>query len=172
MESQKPVAALAALHHERLDGSGYHRGATAATLSTPARILSAADAYRTKLEPRPHRTALSPSGAAEWLQGEARGGRLDPDAVAAILSVAGHEVTPEPREWPGGLSRREVEVLTLLASGLTMKQIAQRLVISKKTVDHHIQHIYSKIGISTRAAAALFAMQNGLLRAPLSFPQE
>ncbi|HKV66590.1 MAG TPA: helix-turn-helix transcriptional regulator, partial [Gaiellales bacterium] len=64
---------------------------------------------------------------------------------------------------PGGLTRREVEVLRLAARGLTTNDIAGRLVISPKTADHHIQHIYGKIGVSTRAAAALWAMQNAVV---------
>jgi DNA-binding CsgD family transcriptional regulator len=54
-------------------------------------------------------------------------------------------------------------VLRLAAKGLTTSQIADRLFISPKTTDHHIQHVYNKIGVSTRAAAALWAMQQGVV---------
>ena len=54
-------------------------------------------------------------------------------------------------------------MLRLLARGLSNKEIAKRLVISPKTAGNHIEHIYSKIGASTRARASLFAMQHGLL---------
>ena len=64
---------------------------------------------------------------------------------------------------PAGLTGREVEVLRLVARGLSSKQIAQRLVISPKTARNHIEHIYAKIGASSRAGASLFAMQHGLL---------
>ncbi len=64
-----------------------------------------------------------------------------------------------------GLSERELEVLRYLARGQTMKQIAAQLVISEKTVDSHIQHIYNKIGVSTRAGATMFAMEHQLLTA-------
>ena len=67
------------------------------------------------------------------------------------------------REGPAGLTEREVEVLRLLARGLSNKDIAQRLVISPKTVGNHVEHIYAKINASTRAAASLFAMRQGLL---------
>jgi DNA-binding CsgD family transcriptional regulator len=72
------------------------------------------------------------------------------------------ETGPKSRraEHPGGLTGREVEVLSLAAKGLTTQEIADRLYISPKTADHHIQHLYTKIGVSTRAAAALWAMQN------------
>jgi HD-GYP domain-containing protein (c-di-GMP phosphodiesterase class II) len=154
------LAPVATFHHERLDGSGYHRGATVAALTPPARLLAAADAYHAMTEPRPHRGALSPEQAAETLSQEARGGRLDPDVVAAVLEVAGQRV---PRiERPAGLTDREAEVVGLLARGLQTKQIARRLGISVKTADHHIQNAYGKIGVSTRASAALFAMQHGL----------
>jgi HD-GYP domain-containing protein (c-di-GMP phosphodiesterase class II) len=154
------VASVAGFHHERLDGSGYHRGAAAAAITPPARLLAAADAYHAMIEPRPHRAALPPRQAAEALGREAGVGRLDPDAVTAVLEVAGQRV---PRiERPAGLTDREAEVLALLARGLQTKQVARRLGISVKTADHHIQNAYAKIGVSTRAAAALFAMQHGL----------
>jgi DNA-binding NarL/FixJ family response regulator len=64
---------------------------------------------------------------------------------------------------PAGLSDREVEVLRLVARGLSNREIAQRLVVSPRTAEHHVQHIYSKIGVSSRAAAALFAMEHDLV---------
>ena len=155
---------IAGAHHERLDGSGYHRGLSAATLSLPARLLAAADAYHAMTEPRPHREALAPDRAAEILVQEASAGRLDPDAVAAVLGAARQ---PVPRiERPAGLTEREVEVIGLLARGLQTKQIARALEISIKTADHHIQNAYRKIGVSTRAAAAVFAMEHGLVALP------
>ena len=151
---------VAGFHHERLDGSGYHRGTAAAALTPPARLLAAADAYHAMTEPRPHRAALPPGQAAEALGREAGAGRLDADAVAAVLEAAGQRV---PRiERPAGLTEREAEVVALLARGLQTKQVARRLGISAKTADRHIQNAYAKIGVSTRAAAALFAMQHGL----------
>ena len=79
-----------------------------------------------------------------------------------MLGAAGHRVTRR-REGPAGLTVREVEVLRLVACGLSNKEIAQRLVITPKTVGNHVEHIYSKIDASTRTAASLFAMQHGLL---------
>jgi DNA-binding CsgD family transcriptional regulator len=157
------LGTIAALHHERLDGSGYHRGAPSAMLQPAARILAAADVYHAMTEPRPHRPALAPEGAAEQLKREVRAGRIDSDAANAVLAAAGHHVCRTRREAVAGLSEREVEVLRLVARGHSMKQMAELLTISQKTVDHHIQHIYTKIGVSTRAAATLFAMQHDLL---------
>jgi HD-GYP domain-containing protein (c-di-GMP phosphodiesterase class II) len=156
------LAEVAAAHHERLDGSGYPRALAGGALSPEARILAAADAYQAMTEPRPHRPARSPEDVAHQLRAEVRSGRLDRDAVDAVLGAAGHRV-PRRREGPAGLTRREVEVLVLLARGLSNKAIAAQLVVSPKTVGHHIEHIYRKIGCSTRAAASLFAMQHGLL---------
>ncbi len=79
-----------------------------------------------------------------------------------MLGAAGHRV-PRRREGPAGLTPREVEVLRLLARGLSNKEIAARLTISPKTVGNHADHIYAKINAPSRAAAAFFAMQNGLL---------
>jgi HD-GYP domain-containing protein (c-di-GMP phosphodiesterase class II) len=158
-----PVGALAALHHERLDGSGYHRQIASAQLPIAARILAAADVYQALTEPRPHRTAYTPESAADAVLREAQAGRLDHDAVNAVLSAAGHRVQMRRRSWPAGLSEREVEVLRLLARGLSNRQMANSLSISEKTVSHHIQHIYDKIDVSTRAAATLFAMRHDLI---------
>ena len=158
-----PLGWIAGLHHERLDGSGYHHGVSASGLATSARILSAADTFQTATQERPHRAARSVEQAAEHLTAEAAAGRLDADCVAAIMSAAGQERPRVRREWPSGLSDREVEVLRLLARGLSNEQIANRLVISRRTAEHHVQHIYIKIGHSTRAAAALFAMEHDLL---------
>jgi HD-GYP domain-containing protein (c-di-GMP phosphodiesterase class II) len=155
------LAPVASLHHERLDGSGYHRGAAAATLTRPARLLAAADAYHAMTEPRPHRPALPPERAAEALGQQARAGRLDAEAVTAVLQAAGQRVPRIKR--PAGLSEREAEVVGLLARSMQTKQIARALGISVKTADRHIQNAYGKIGVSTRAAATLFAMEHGLL---------
>jgi HD-GYP domain-containing protein (c-di-GMP phosphodiesterase class II) len=157
------LAGVAALHHERLDGSGYYRGIPAALLSLPARVLAAADVYHALTERRPHRAAHTPDVAATQLQAEAHAGRLDPNAVNAVLAAAGHRVHNARRAWPAGLSDREVEVLRLLARGLANREMAKRLTIAEKTVGHHIQHIYTKIGVSTRAAATVFALQHELL---------
>jgi HD-GYP domain-containing protein (c-di-GMP phosphodiesterase class II) len=148
-------------HHERLDGSGYHRATTAAALDRPARLLAAADAYHAMTEPRPHRPPLGPGPAADALAADARAGRLDPDAVAATLEAAGQDVPKIER--PAGLTEREAQVVGLLARGRQTKQVAAALGISNKTADRHIQNAYAKIGVSTRAGATLFAIEHGLL---------
>jgi HD-GYP domain-containing protein (c-di-GMP phosphodiesterase class II)/DNA-binding CsgD family transcriptional regulator len=155
------LSACAGSHHERLDGSGYHRGTGSAGLPREARLLAAADVMRALLEDRPHRPALALSQASKQLTGEAREGRLDPDAVAAVIEASG---APRPRAaWPADLTDREVEVLRLAARGLTNKQIADELIVSPRTVQHHLAHVYDKTGRRTRAGNALFAMEHGLL---------
>jgi HD-GYP domain-containing protein (c-di-GMP phosphodiesterase class II) len=155
------LAPVAGAHHERLDGSGYHRGAAGADLALPARLLAAADAFHAMTEPRPHREPLAPEGAAAILADEASAGRLDPDAVAAVVEAAGERAPPIER--PAGLTEREAEVVGMLARGLQTKQVAHELGISVKTADRHVQNAYRKIGVSTRAAATLFAMEHGLV---------
>jgi HD-GYP domain-containing protein (c-di-GMP phosphodiesterase class II) len=157
-----PLGRIVVQQRERLDGSGYPRGLPGSSISPLARILGAADAYQAMREERPHRPALPAPEAAAELRSAVRAGHLDADAVDAVLAAAGHRV-PRRQEGPAGLTAREVEVLKLLALGLSTKQIAARLVIAPKTAGNHIEHIYSKIGATSRAAAALFAMQNGLL---------
>ncbi len=159
-----PLGALAGAHHERLDGSGYHRNTPAALLTLPARILAAADCYHALTEARPHRPARSPDEAARILEEEVSARRLDAEASRAVLEAAGHRSRRKRGAWPGGLSDREVEVLRLVAQGCSNKEVAQRLSISARTVQHHTIHIYDKIGVSTRAAAALFAIENDLLK--------
>ena len=157
-----PLAEIAVLHRERLDGTGYPRGLSGPAISRAARLLGAADAYQAMREPRPYRTARSADDAAAELRRDAASGKLDPSAVEAVLGAAGHRV-PRRNGGPAGLTPREIEVLRLLARGLSNKQIAAQLVISPKTVGNHVEHIYEKIGASTRTGAGLFAMQHGLL---------
>ena len=159
----RPLATTAGMHHERLDGSGYHRSAQARDLSAAARILAAADAYQAMTQARPHRPAFEPDAAAARLGQEADAGRLDPDATAAVLAAAGHTATRVRATLPAGLSEREVEVLRLVSRGLTNRQIAEHFTISPRTAEHHVQHIYTKLGLSSRAAAAIFAMEHDLL---------
>jgi HD-GYP domain-containing protein (c-di-GMP phosphodiesterase class II) len=154
------LAPAAGAHHERLDGSGYHRGAGASSLHPIARLLAAADAYHAMTEPRPHRTAMAPDEAAETLQRATRERHFAADAVAAVLEVSGHSMASV--ESPASLTDREVQVVKLLARGLQTKQVAHALGISPKTADFHIQNSYRKMGVSTRAGATLFAMQHGL----------
>jgi DNA-binding CsgD family transcriptional regulator len=156
------LGVVAVQFRERLDGSGYPRGLSGAAITQPARILGAADAYQAMTEPRPHRPALSAEESAAELRGGVKAGRLDRDAVEAVLAAAGHRAARR-REGPAGLTAREVDVLRLLARGMSSREIASRLVISPKTARNHIEHIYVKIGASSRATASLFAMQHGLL---------
>jgi HD-GYP domain-containing protein (c-di-GMP phosphodiesterase class II) len=170
--SSPPLAALAALagqHHERIDGSGYPRGLPGDRLSPSARILAVADTYRSKAEPRPHRPEWSPRQIEAHLRGEVRSGRLDGAAVEAVLGAAGHRVRRR-RDWPAGLTAREVEVLRLVARGLSYRQIAERLVISRKTASNHVERVYAKIGVTNRAMASLFAVRHGLLPADPAEP--
>jgi HD-GYP domain-containing protein (c-di-GMP phosphodiesterase class II) len=160
-----PLGAIAVQHRERLDGSGYPRGTAGGAIPTDARILGAADAYQAMREPRPHRAARSADDAARLLRAEARGGRLAGDAVEAVLEAAGHRARRR-HEGPAGLTAREVEVLQLLARGLSTKEIAERLAMSPKTAGNHIEHIYAKIDATNRVTASLFAVQHGLLPEP------
>ncbi|GIW08863.1 MAG: 3'3'-cGAMP-specific phosphodiesterase 3 [Dehalococcoidia bacterium] len=161
------VGALAALHHERLDASGYHRRLPGALLPPAARLLAAAEVNQALIEPRPHRPAFPPERASTLLIAEANAGRMDGDAVRAVLAAAGFALPRQRRTQPAGLSEREVEVLHLIVCGLSKREMAARLVISERTVDHHVRHIYDKLGVSSRAAATMFAMRHGIAAADL-----
>lgn len=155
------VSFIASSHHERLDGTGYHRGLAASALSPTARLVAVADAFQSKIEPRPYRDAMPLGAAIELLARKAREGEIDPVMVKAIAEVAGQSAPDMP--LPAGLTDREAEVLGLLARGMQTKQIARQLEISPKTADRHIQNSYRKIGVSSRAAATLFASDHGLI---------
>ncbi len=158
-----PIGVLAGSHHERLDGSGYHRGVRGPALGLAARVLGAADCYSAMREARPHRPALDPEAAEAELKREATEGRLDRDAVDAVLAAAGHHVSRRSRELPAGLTRRELEVLLALVVGQSNQGIADSLGISAKTVGHHVQHVYQKAGVRSRAAATVWAFENELV---------
>jgi HD-GYP domain-containing protein (c-di-GMP phosphodiesterase class II) len=158
------LAPLVGMHHERLDGSGYHRGCSGRDQPVAVRVLAAADAFQAMTQDRPHRARLPLERAAEELVREARAGTLDGECVAAVLEAAG-QARPRPRDVrPAGLTDREIEVLRLVAGGLSNPAIARELVISRRTAEHHVQHIYGKLGVRSRPALALFAMEYGLFR--------
>jgi len=154
---------VAAGHHERADGSGYHRASHAAEQVPAARLLAAADAYHAMTEDRPHRAALSEHDAAAQLCADLEAGRFGHRQVDAVLAAAGEARPRRPAANPAGLTDREVEVLRLIARGRVNKQVAAKLGISAKTVGRHVEHIYAKAGVTTRAGATLFAMEHGLL---------
>jgi HD-GYP domain-containing protein (c-di-GMP phosphodiesterase class II) len=162
-EPLRRIGLLAATHHERMDGSGYHRGVGGTMLSSQARVLAVADAYSAMMQPRPYRGPLTEVEAVRELQGDATEGRLDPIATDAVLAAAGHRVNRKRAGGPAGLTTRESEVLALLSSGLPNKGIARELSISPKTVSNHIERVYSKLGVSNRTGAAMYAMQYGIV---------
>jgi HD-GYP domain-containing protein (c-di-GMP phosphodiesterase class II) len=158
---------VASAHHEKSDGSGYHKRVRADAVDPAAAVLAATEVYVGMTSERADRAAFTPEDAANELRKLTSSGVLEPRAARAVLVAAGHGEPTAPvrrrTKHPGGLSRREVDVLRLAAKGLTTREVAERLYISTKTADHHIQHIYVKIGVSTRAAAALWAMQHALV---------
>jgi HD-GYP domain-containing protein (c-di-GMP phosphodiesterase class II) len=156
------IGAIASFANERMDGSGYHRGASGATIPMAGRILAAACALRSLTEPRAGRPPRSVKDAAAEVRNEARAGRLDADAVDAVLSAAGAGGRRRVA-GPAGLTQREVEVLVLIARGTATNEVATRLGVSRKTAATHIERIYAKTGASSRSAATLFALRNGLL---------
>src|SRR5437016_3921572 len=135
---------VACTHHEKCDGSGYHKRVRAPDDHLGACVLAAAEVYVGLTSERADRPPFSPDDAAADLRRLASAGVLESRASSAVQVAAGHG---EPKTHggkrqrnPGGLTRREVEVLRLAARGLTTRDIAGRLVISPKTADHHIQH--------------------------------
>jgi HD-GYP domain-containing protein (c-di-GMP phosphodiesterase class II) len=157
-----PLGALAVQHHERLDGSGYPRGLAGDQINTAGRLLAVADAYHALTQGGAHRPALTPREAAAELRVDVQAGRLDGQVVDGVLRAAGHRVRRQ-REWPAGLTTREVQVLRLVTRGLSNKQIAATLGVAPKTASSHVEHIYRKIDAGNRAQASVFAMRHGLM---------
>ena len=158
----RPVVDIAAAVHERCDGSGYHgRGRL---VGRGAGIVAAADVYTAMTQERPWREALHDSEASQEMLKMVSDGKLNGGIVRAVLSAAGHGKRVVEKAYPAGLTHREVEVLSLLACGHTTKIIAERLGISPKTADNHIQNLYDKSGARGRAAAALFAHEHGIFQ--------
>jgi len=155
------IAALAGAHHERNDGSGYHRGTSRRGLPMPARLLAAADVWQALRSDRPHRPGLSSRNATAELTAMSRVGTLDGDAVASVLATV--DGTAARIKTADGLTERQIDVLRLVCSGLSNKAIADRLRISPRTAERHVQDIYLRIGVSSRAAAAMYAMEHSLL---------
>jgi HD-GYP domain-containing protein (c-di-GMP phosphodiesterase class II) len=159
---------VAAAHHEKCDGSGYHKRLRSDHDNLGACVLAAAEVYVGLTTERADRPAVEPDDAAGELRRLESEGVLEPRATRAVLVAAGHgepqKTLGKRQHNPGGLTRREVEVLRLAARGHSTGQIADRLYISPKTADHHIQHIYGKIRVSTRAAAALWAMEHAVVQ--------
>lgn len=156
-----PFARAVGEHHERRDASGYHRGTSGSALSITSQLLATADVYAALLALRPHRAPFTRSGARETLESMAAGGSLDRRAVVAVLAASGHSSRPPPPD--PRLTEREREVLRLIARGLTNKEIAGNLDISTRTVQQHATNIYDKLGFRSRAGAALYASEQGLL---------
>jgi HD-GYP domain-containing protein (c-di-GMP phosphodiesterase class II) len=155
------AARLAGAHHEQCDGSGYHRGSRAQSVLSC--VLAATDAYVAMRNARAWRPALDPGQAGAELRTLGGEGKLEPAAVNAVLAAAGDTGPRVRRAWPAGLTDREVDVLRRIAAGDSIQQAAAALFVAPKTVDFHLQNIYTKAAVTTRAGAALFAVQNDLL---------
>jgi len=162
-EILRPFAALAAAHHERLDGTGYPGGIRGDALDVAARILAVCDAFHAQLEARAWREPRTEREALLELGRDASAGRLDREVLGWLSEALGQELGVSRSGGPDGLSEREREVLDHLARGRSNKEIGRRLFISPRTVQEHVRHIYAKTGVSSRAAAALYATQRGLV---------
>lgn len=160
------VVSLVAAHHERMDGRGYYRGLAGEQIPVGARIIAVADRFDELTHEAPDHEALEPELALAKLHEEAGQG-LWSDAVQALaqeLGTAGPAQARRRAALPAGLTEREMEILRMLARGMSRRQIADELVLSQHTVRHHLEHIYSKVGVGTRVVAPLFAVEHDLIR--------
>jgi HD-GYP domain-containing protein (c-di-GMP phosphodiesterase class II)/DNA-binding CsgD family transcriptional regulator len=165
-----PVVPLIAAHHERLDGRGYYRGLSGPQIPLGARIIAVTDRFDELTHDTPDHLAIDPDRALKQMSEEV-GHALCPDAFEALAQELDADrsalFSKRPKRasgWPAGLSDREVEILGMLAKGLSRREMAKQLILSEHTVRHHLEHIYTKVGVSTRVGATLFAVEHDLLR--------
>ena len=163
----EPIIALVAAHHEAMDGHGYYRGLKGSQVPLGARVIAVADRFDELTHDAPDGPGRESDQAVDVMRQEV-GSRLYPDAFQALTEdLSGvdhpHRKRTRQQEWPARLTDREVDVLRLIARGLNRRQVARALFIAEGTVRSHLEHIYSKIGVSSRAAAALFAVEHDLL---------
>jgi HD-GYP domain-containing protein (c-di-GMP phosphodiesterase class II) len=159
----RDLAVEASTDHEWVNGQGYHHRLAGDQIPLVGRILAVADMY---LAPTSDRQASAEAAQRLASLQTLVGAQLDASCWEALVGVA----TGLPPERSASrraasadlLTEREIEVLRLLARGLSNPQIADSLVISKKTVEHHLEHIYNKLGISTRTSAVAYAVHRGL----------
>ena len=159
------AATLASFAYERIDGSGYFRGARDQSLSTEARVLAASVAWVAMRSPRPWRAAMPADAAAQQLREDVRAGRLCGEAVDALVSGGTGIARPaaDRTETRHLLSPRESDVLRAISRGATNKEAARALNLSPSTVATHVESVFRKLGCTTRAAATLKASAIGLL---------
>jgi HD-GYP domain-containing protein (c-di-GMP phosphodiesterase class II)/DNA-binding CsgD family transcriptional regulator len=165
-----PVVPLIAAHHERFDGQGYYRGLSGAQIPLGARIIAVADRFDELTHDSPDESALDQDAALQRMRDEV-GHALCPDAFRALaeeLRAPGTTALPRRKAyasaWPASLTDREVEIMRLLAKGLSRQEMAKQLVVSEHTIRHHLEHIYSKVGVTTVVGATLFAVEHDLLQ--------
>ncbi len=162
----EPIIPLVAAHHEGIDGRGYYRGLRGSQIPLGARIIAAADRFDELTYDAPDHPAMELERALDLMNHDVGNG-LWPEAFQALVEELGGVTRPPTKarhpQWPAGLTDREVEVLRLIAKGLNRRQVARALFIAEGTVRSHLEHIYGKIGVSTRATATLFAVEHDLL---------
>ncbi|GMV84259.1 MAG: hypothetical protein AMXMBFR80_01170 [Dehalococcoidia bacterium] len=159
------AAGLVGAHHERVDGDGFPRGLKGRQTPVGAQIIAVSDRFDELTHDAPGRAALAPEQALKAMEQEV-GSSFSASVFEPLKGTLGFARTvavPSRREWPAGLTDREVEVLRLVARGLNRREAAARLFVSESTVRTHLEHIYVKIGVSSRAAATLFAVEHELL---------
>ena len=164
------VVPLIAAHHERLDGRGYYRGLSGSQIPFGARIIAVADRFDELTHDTPDMPAIDQGAALQRMEDEV-GHALCPDAfrlLAEEVQTSGSTFLPRRKNrspsWPAGLTDREVEIMRLLAKGLSRNEMAKQLVVSEHTIRHHLEHIYTKVGVNTRVGATLFAVEHDLLQ--------
>lgn len=159
----RAAAEIVGAHHERLDGDGFHRGLKGRQIPVGAQVIAVSDRFDELTHDAPDRSALAPEEALEVMKGEV-GSSFSAAVFEPLKGTLGFaQAAPSRREWPAGLTDREVEVLRLAARGLNRRETASKLSVSESTVRTHLEHIYAKIGVSSRAAATLFAVEHELL---------
>lgn len=149
-------------HHEKPDGSGYYKGLDAKTLTDADQLVMLADILIALQSDRSHRKAYSKLESHKIVKEEFISKKGNPKLIQALFSTIDSKKKFKITN-KFSLTDREIEISIELSKGLTRKEVGANLHISDRTVQHHIQHIYDKTGINSRAVLVLLAKDSGWL---------
>jgi DNA-binding NarL/FixJ family response regulator len=168
VKALEPDVVLMELEMPNLDGVSATRSILAENPGVKVVIVTGVDADVSVLQ------ALK-AGASGYMLKDSHAEAI---ASAVLAAAAGEQVLSgavvsrmlhltersiKPKEFYNGLTDREIEVLRMLARGMTTKQVAYKLAVSHKTIRNHVSNVYRKLHVADRSQAVLYALRKGLV---------